>query len=358
MTTKTMTIVLAGLALGLGIFIVGCSSDEKGDVTDPVTEEIIAQIMDNSVLTTDSETVEVAFADEVVVSDEVEITDENIVDDPLIKDMLLKNNVVYSLLETGIVMHNLSDGVNGFVPCDEKLNAMVDLGDKIIVGGNNLYTLQGDFLSVEDFDLNLKGSITALEKHGSKLMVGTTAGFYQIDINGIRELAVDINVSHIASSDMCVWVGTAGEGLYYYNGDSFRKRYLQRDSSLFDNTTALQFHHNHLYLGTDNGLFVYDGGRWQPYGLADGLPSENITAISAEDWVIKIGTDNGAVTFFNNEFKTIKKFEGLAVTNFIEDGKKLIAATDKGLIMKSGGLLTTLYDGTTEAPEIAFEDTF
>ncbi|MEZ5357910.1 MAG: hypothetical protein R3F48_03705 [Candidatus Zixiibacteriota bacterium] len=363
MKTRMYTIAAAALAMGLALFLIGCSSDERGDVSDPVTEEIVSQLVEHSVLAKDSQAVDVAYAQEdtMIEDDAVEepIEDEAPIPvTPLIKDMLLKDGIVYSLYDNGVAMHTLATGVNNFIPSPETLGAMVDLGDKIVVGGENLYTIDGGYLSGEDFDLELDGPITALEKHGAKLMVGTTNGFYQVDIDGIRELAKDINVTHIASSEMGVWVGTAGEGLYYYNGDSFRKRYLQRDPSLFDNVTALQHHYNHLYLGTDNGLFVYDGGRWQPFGLADGLPSENITAINADEWVVKIGTDRGAVTLFNNEFKPIGKFEGMIVTDFVNDGRKLIAATTTGVYMKSGDLLATLFDESMHAPAIAFEEPF
>lgn len=361
MKTRIYTLATAAFALGLTLFMIGCSSDERGDISDPVTEEIVSQLVDSSVLANNVKTVDVANADDEPADNTEEAPIEKETPDPvepLVKDMFVKNGIVYSLYENGIALHNLADGANNFIPSEEKLGAMIDLGDKIVVGGDNLYTLDAGYLSNEDFDLDFDGPITALEKHGAKVMVGTTNGFYQVDIDGIRELAKDINVSHIASSDMGVWVGTAGEGLYYYNGDSFRKRYLRRDASLFDNVTALQHHYNHLYLGTDNGLFVYDGGRWQPFGLADGLPSETITAINADEWVVKIGTAQGAVTFFNNEFKPIDKFEGMIVTDFINDGRKLIAATTSGVVMKSGDLLTTLYDDSMHAPAIAFEEPF
>ncbi len=360
MITRILTIALAGLTLGLGLFMIGCSSDDRGDTNDPVTEEIVSQLVEHSVLADNTESVDSEFADDEMLAEEVQLDNEEFVGpiDPAIKEMILKDGIVYTLYENSIAMHNLEDGTNSFIPSSEKLGAMVDAGDDIFIGGDNLYSLDGEFLAADNFDLSLDGSITALEKHGAKLMIGTTSGFYQVDVNGVRELAKDINVSHIASSDMGVWVGTAGEGLYYYNGDSFHKRYLRRDSSLFDNVTALQYHYNHLYLGTNNGLFVYDGGRWQPFGLADGLPSENITAINADEWVIKIGTAGGAVTFFNNEFKLINKFEGMVVTDFVKDGRKLIAATTDGVVMKSGGLLTTLYDGTSHMTAIAFEEPF
>ncbi len=53
-----------------------------------------------------------------------------------------------------------------------------------------------------------------------------------------------------------------------------------------------------LWVGTENGLFSFDGKRWSEYGAKDGLPSDHITAVSAISarnlWV---GTDQGPARF-------------------------------------------------------------
>jgi len=80
-------------------------------------------------------------------------------------------------------------------------------------------------------------------------------------------------------------------------------------------------------------------------------------AIDAADWVIKVGTSRGAVTFYEGEFKPMAKMETMVVTKFIKDGSKLLAATtNAGLVMKSGGLVTTLYDSDSKPAQIAFEE--
>ena len=87
------------------------------------------------------------------------------------------------------------------------------------------------------------------------------------------------------------------------------------------------------------------------------MPSEVITAVNASDWVIKIGTARGAVTFYDGQFTLMPKLEKMVVTEFIKDGSKLLAATSNaGLIMKSGGLVTTLYDGEKTPAQIALEE--
>lgn len=351
---KALTRIFALAALtAIGIFIIaGCSSDDSGKNSTKgrtLTDQVIEDFVDNTFASADSETVAADLAS-------AENTDQAVFADrgPQFHDVILKDNVVYAATDDGVLTYAISDGATNLIPTDNPVWALVDLGDKILVGGEKLYVLEDGVLSGDDYQLNLAGSITVLRPFGMKLLIGTSDGLYISDLDGVRELACDIDVSAITQDAEGVWIGTAGQGLYRWDGDTFRKRYLKRDSTLFDNVMAMRYNHDHLYLGTDKGFFVYDGGSWQPYGLADGLPSEVITAVNASDWVIKIGTTRGPVTFYDGQFKLMPKLENMVVTEFIKDGSKLLAATSNaGLIMKSGGLVTTLYDGEKTPAQVA-----
>ncbi|MFH1700484.1 MAG: hypothetical protein ABIE07_07835 [Candidatus Zixiibacteriota bacterium] len=354
MTTKLFLVSLAGIALGAAMFLFGCSSeDDASGEMGAAPDEIFNQLTDTNYANTDAARQEVEYANEVIEESTVVFSEQELRSRPLILDIIANDDNIYGLHKDGIVIHQRHDGTNSFVTSEKSLGAMIRIGEKILAGGNNLYTLVNNELVNDDFDLNLSGTITALAQKAQFLYVGTTEGFYQVSGDGVRELTTGIKVSNIAPAPEGVWIGTAGDGLYFWDGMEFKKRYLHRDSTLFDNVTALQYNHDHLYLGTDNGFFVHDGGRWQPYGLGDGLPSEIITAINADEWIVKIGTTNGAVTFFENQFKLMPKFEGLMVNRFVKYKNKLIAATSEGLLMKSGGLVSTLFDGYIPPQEIA-----
>jgi hypothetical protein len=274
-----------------------------------------------------------------------------------IGDAILKDGIVYAGAADGVVVHNLADGVTTLIPTAQPVTALAELGDQLLVGGDNLYTLTDEALTEECAPGDLSGDITVLHPYGINLLIGTGDGLYLYDFNRIRELASGFRVTAIASDPDGAWIGTAGDGLYRWDGERFSKRYIRRDSTLFDNITALAYGHQRLYLGADKGLFVFDGGSWRQYGLADGLPSELITAIDACGWVVRIGTANGPVTFYDDKFTLMPHMEGLAVTKFVGDGSRLVAATSHaGLIMKSGGLVTTLYNGETISPQTALDE--
>jgi len=285
------------------------------------------------------------------------INDTSEQDGAFISDAILKDNVVYAASTDGVVVHNLADGVTTLIPTAQPVTALAELGDQLLVGGDRLYSITDEALIEECAPCVLYGTITALHPYGVDLLIGTDAGLNLYDFNRTRELASGFRVTAIASDPDGAWIGTAGDGLYRWDGVSFSKRYLKRDSTLFDNITALAYGHQRLYLGGDKGLFVFDGGCWRQYGLADGLPSELITAIDASGWVVRIGTASGPVTFYDDKFTLMPHMEGLAVTKFVGDGSRLVAATSHaGLIMKSGGLVTTLYNGETISPQTALDE--
>ncbi len=351
---KALRIFFASAALTAmaAFLIVGCSSDDGGSTKGKsFTDQVIDDFVESTYVYAKADSVAADFAGDMI-DDEVFGASG-----PQFNDVIVKGDIVYAATDDGIVMHNQTDGATSFIPTENKIIALVDLGDKILAGGDNLYVLEDGELCADDYQLTLPGPITVLHPHGLNLLIGTTDGLFIFDFDGIRELAGGIEVSAMTSDPDGVWIGTLGQGLYRWDGENFRKRFLSRDSTLFDYVTAMHYNHDHLYLGTTNGLFIYDGGRWQPYGIADGLPSAEITAVDAGDWVIKIGTARGAVTFYEGEFKPMSKLETMVVTRFIKDGSKLLAATSNaGLVMKSGGLVTTLYDGDSKPAQIAFDE--
>jgi len=69
-------------------------------------------------------------------------------------------------------------------------------------------------------------------------------------------------------------------------------------SALFDaGLTGLVSAGNYLAVGTENGLYIYNGRRWQIISTHNGLPSPNVTALATYDDFIYVATDLGIIKY-------------------------------------------------------------
>ncbi len=66
-----------------------------------------------------------------------------------------------------------------------------------------------------------------------------------------------------------------------------------------------------LVVGTSEGLYRFNGRRWQTYTTSNGLPSSNITALVGTDHYVFVGTDNGIVRTDGLEMQIIGMDAGL-----------------------------------------------
>jgi hypothetical protein len=277
-------------------------------------------------------------------------------DEPHVWDVIQTGDSVYAVIDDGVLVIALRGNTQEIIESDASLGTITRFCGSIIVGGDGVYRLEGDTLQELPFNEELCGYVTVLHPLNGNLLIGTSEALYDYDGEQVTELAGDIAVTALAADPGGVWVGTSGDGLYHWDGTTFTKRHLQRDATLFDYVTALQYARKHLYVGTDRGFFVFDGGRWRQFGLSDGLPSDFITTINAEEWVIKIGTACGAMTFLNGTLREMPQFEEIIVNRFAGTGTEFVAATvNVGLVMKSGGLTAILYRDDWESHQAAVE---
>lgn len=260
-----------------------------------------------------------------------------------ITDLLLVEPKLYAVFDGGVIVYDFPSKSHFLVTVDDKLEAVASHEQNVYVGGQHLYRLNDSTL--ERLDDEFEGGITALYSYGHRLMVGTESGLYSRSIFGRELLLDDAGVTAMTTDEGGLWVGTNGQGLFRWDGENFRKRYLLRDSTMFDTVFTLDFKHQHLYVGSVNGLHVYDGGRWETFTAQNGLPSNNVFTIDASAWVVYIGTDSGVVSYYNGDFMPIKKLEDKKVNVIRRRDRKLIVATDyEGILMKSRNVLKTLVE--------------
>ncbi len=323
---------LGSLALA-SLMFVGCGSDNEAanpgiahEIVDSISTTVARNLSEAELATTTP-----LEADQ---PEEVKMITE-------IADVQLVGSKLYGVFNGGVVVYNFEDKTYAVIPAGEKLNAVALHEEKVYVGGDNLYTVKDSVLEAveEDFE----GVITDLYSYGYRLMVGTKSGLYSTGIFGDELLFDGIEVSAMAADESGLWVGTLGEGLYRWDGEDFQKRYLRRDTSLFDIVNTLDFNHRHLYVGTPNGFHIFNGGSWQTLTNLDGLPADNVTDVDASQWVVYLSTDGGVISYFNGDFIPVNKLEETCATALAVEGRKVIAATDyDGIIMKSGSVVKTI----------------
>lgn len=345
---------ISTLTIGLTVFLialVGCSSESNSNDHSLVAEAIdsvTAVVADNlaevsTVYATELEADDTQAAGMPVVGPPAPIP-TSILD---MNDMILVDQMLYGVFDGGVVVYDLKTKSQMTIGLQERVEAVAEFDGTVFVGGDYLYTVVDDAV-LSRLDYEFEGVIKCLSGHGGSLMIGTTSGLYSHGPLGREQLLQDIPITALATDKATLWVGTDGQGLYRWDGDEFRKRYLLRDETLFDSVLALDFAHDHLYVGTPNGLHVYDGGRWNNFGLDDGLPNGRVNSIDASSWVVYIGTEAGVVSFYNNVIEPVEKLETTAARVVKSASRLVLVATDgEGILAKSGRMVRTIV-----APEV------
>jgi hypothetical protein len=329
-------------AIALMCALVGCSADESPNVDSGLMAEVldsVAAAVAENIVDSPVGPVEETLAVELAMT--VDHTETGL---PPINAMVVEGDMVNAAFDGGLLIYDLNTREYSVTPLDEDLRTVARHGGEMFVGGTRLYRVDGAALVATEEDI--PAQITSLASFGPSLMIGTEDGLFARNILGCQSLLEDVSISAmVADANGGLWIGTDGDGLYRWDGERYRKRYLMRDSSLFDNVTALAYGHQHLYLGTTNGLYVHDGGGWRTLTVEEGLPSNQITAIDASSWVVYIGTVNGSASYFENQIKPIERLGAYVVTTLGRSKDRLIAGTaQNGLILKIGPSIKTLVE--------------
>ncbi|MBD3256883.1 hypothetical protein GF377_00525 [candidate division GN15 bacterium] len=352
--------LMIGLLIAAPALLVGCNDDRQTEksFTEKVVDSVarsVAEGMDKArVKSTDSmPSVDSADIDSTPAVDlAVTIEDEdNAI--PAVHDMVVTGSVVNAVFDGGLLVYDLKTDEWSVTTTGKPLRALEFHSGVLYAGGDKLYRVDSaDLIPVE---VSMEGRINVLHSYGPSLMVGTTDGLYARNLLGTISLLDSLNVTALTDNSKGLWIGTDGDGLYCWDGDSYRKRYLARDESLFDYVTSLDAGPNHVYLGTTDGLYVFDGGSWETISVDDGLPSGHVTSIDASNWVVYIGTTNGAVSFFDGDLTPVDRLDSQVITSVRKAGNRILAGTGQnGLVVKSGPAVRTITEPWESPADLAF----
>ena len=111
------------------------------------------------------------------------------------------------------------------------------------------------------------------------------------------------------------------------------KRYDQ-DSGLpnLDVRALLQDRTGFLWVGTDNGLYRYDGHHFRTFAVADGLPSSQITALAAApEGTLWVATESGLARLRGERFEKVLISPGVRALSLAADSQRLYVGSALGL---------------------------
>ena len=127
------------------------------------------------------------------------------------------------------------------------------------------------------------------------------------------------NVRAIAGKNDNIWIGTYENGLIQKDkSGNTTNTYSQASTGLTDNhINCIAIHDNgKKWIGTDNGISIFDGSEWDSIKKDNGLSSNNIESILiTENNMVWVGSDKGVDLYNPDEgevTKTINESDGLS----------------------------------------------
>jgi ligand-binding sensor domain-containing protein len=204
----------------------------------------------------------------------------------------------------------------------------------------------------------LKSEVTAIACRDTEIYIGTRAdGAIRISPVDTTVILNKPDITDLTLWNGDIWIAAFGEGIYRFNGVRCVRRYLSSDSTAFDRASTLASMFNRLYVGTPDGMYVYDGGSWDLYDADDGLFVCDITAITFKGWKILAGTrDWGYFEIFEDWVCPVAWSEALHVTALAADAGTVVVGTpESGAYVTKGDIVKNINPKTKmlEIPQFA-----
>jgi ligand-binding sensor domain-containing protein/signal transduction histidine kinase len=205
-----------------------------------------------------------------------------------------------------------------------------------------VYSIDGDSTGI--WVGRQRGGVTRLRFEGESLVPTTLTTKDGLPENNVFA----VHVAH----DGSLWAGTLTRGIGHYANGRFTR--FQRSDGLASNAvSAIEEDAQHrLWIGSPEGLSLWDGLSWRTYTDKDGLPSSEITALASDSsGAMWIGTNTGLAAAHGDKIRTlvVPTLEG-AVRGMVRDAQgRLWIATKTQLLSAPAA---TVLEGSVRQEEV------
>ena len=241
-------------------------------------------------------------------------------------------------------------------------------GDLVLITTSNAVTLLNT-LTLETVETVWPTRATTAHYSQSKgyYYIGTLEGLYRVSkqkevhFAGNDDPLLKSRIAAIKETpDGTLWISTYDRGVIRYKGDSVIQ-HIRKDHGLSSNISRCLFlYGNNLWVGTDRGLdkitFSEKEYSITSYSVADGLVSDFINCLYADDSRVYVGTPEG-ISYFDHNKISQKAPCLLRITNIIVSDSSLISNASlvlprkqnnirfeyAGISYRSGGDITYRY---------------
>lgn len=206
--------------------------------------------------------------------------------------------------------------------------------DEAVIGSSELIFADYEYDSLRDtFDIG--APINVILKFGKGYLIGANDGLHFMDDwYSDTLMKADLLVTSLTEDDDGLWVGTFGDGLWRYDGSKWQRRYLARDTKIFDFINTLEYQYPYLWVGTPSGIFQYDGGQWKQLSLRDSNEVYEVNCFLPKVFSTYIGTEQGLFVYVNDSLQAVPEFIGKPVIGLYKGENNIFVAT------RSDGIVT------------------
>jgi len=260
---------------------------------------------------------------------------------------------IYDPVDSSVELVSVHKGLT-----DHSVLSLLPVGDSLYIGTKTGLFIRDEYGLISHAVPGLEAEIRAIARGGDDIYLGTAEhGLVRLSGDETIVLTDKKRITAIQFGGGLMWAASDGEGLFFYDGVTWRKRYLLPDSTAFDHISSLGHKFNRLYVGTPEGMYVFDGGKWDLYDSDDGLLVCDVTSISFAGWKILAGTrDWGYYEIFEEWVTPISWSEGLEVTSIASEQNLVVVGTpDNGIYVAINGTMSNVNPGqdTMEIPAYA-----